>query len=184
VHTKHWHIRYHDFFIGRIPPGSRVLDVGCGRGELAYDIASRVPDVFVFGIDCEENNIKICKERFLQKNMPYGLGNALSDLPDEPFDVIVLSNVLEHIEERVEFLRVLDEKYNPGGILIRVRMFDRDWRVPLKKEVGFDYRLDETHCIGYTRGDFFDEIKKAGMIVLHHEIAWGEIWAAMTRQPR
>jgi 2-polyprenyl-3-methyl-5-hydroxy-6-metoxy-1,4-benzoquinol methylase/glycosyltransferase involved in cell wall biosynthesis len=184
IHTKHWHIKYHDFFIENTPPESRVLDLGCGIGALAYDIAEKVQGASVCGIDVDENNIRSCRERFRLKNIRYVHGDALSDLPDEHFDVIILSNVLEHIEKRVEFLRALDEKYKPGKILIRVPMFERDWRVPLKKEVGFDYRLDETHYIEYSRGDFFNEIKKAGMSVLHHEIAWGEIWAAVTGQPR
>jgi SAM-dependent methyltransferase len=142
------------------------------------------PDVFVFGIDSNENSIKICRENFALKNITYVHGDALTDLPDENFDVIVLSNVLEHIEKRVEFLRVLDEKYKPGKILVRVPMFERDWRVPLKKELGIDYRLDGTHYIEYTRSEFFDEVKNAGMSVSHHEIAWGEIWASVAKQSR
>jgi 2-polyprenyl-3-methyl-5-hydroxy-6-metoxy-1,4-benzoquinol methylase len=41
VHAKHRLTRYHDFFVERIRPGERVLDVGCGKGELAHDIAER-----------------------------------------------------------------------------------------------------------------------------------------------
>ncbi|MEW6068858.1 MAG: methyltransferase domain-containing protein [Nitrospirota bacterium] len=183
VHTKHWHIKYHDFFIENIPPRSRVLDVGCGIGALAYDIAMKVPDVFVYGVDVAENNIKVCKERFQLKNINYVHGDALNDLPDEKFDVIVLSNVLEHIEKRVEFLRVLSEKYKPRKILIRVPMFERDWRVPLKKELGVDYRLDSTHHIEYCQEEFFDELKSAGLTVIHYTIKWGEIWAEIVNLP-
>ena len=41
VHAKHRLTRYHDFFVERIHEGERVLDVGCGKGELAYDVAER-----------------------------------------------------------------------------------------------------------------------------------------------
>ena len=30
LHTKHRHMRYHDFFVARIHPGERGLDIGCG----------------------------------------------------------------------------------------------------------------------------------------------------------
>jgi cyclopropane fatty-acyl-phospholipid synthase-like methyltransferase len=159
------------------PPGSRVLDVGCGIGALAYDIAEKVPDVFVTGIDFDENNIRTAKEKFHLKNITYVRGDALTDLPEEQFDVIVLSNVLEHIERRITFLRVLNERYKPGRLLIRVPIFARDWRVPLKKEIGVDYRLDSTHYIEYLQEEFFDELRAAGLEVVHYTVRWGEIWA-------
>ncbi|MDH3664638.1 MAG: hypothetical protein OEU92_32260, partial [Alphaproteobacteria bacterium] len=41
LHTKHRHMRYHDFFVERIAAGDRVLDIGCGPGKLAFEVASR-----------------------------------------------------------------------------------------------------------------------------------------------
>ena len=35
VHAKHRLMRYHDFFVDRIRPGERVLDIGSGTGVLA-----------------------------------------------------------------------------------------------------------------------------------------------------
>ncbi len=37
VHAKHRLMAYHDFFVSRVAPGERVLDIGCGKAELAYD---------------------------------------------------------------------------------------------------------------------------------------------------
>jgi SAM-dependent methyltransferase len=39
IHVKHRLTRYHDFFVERIRPGERVLDVGCGNGAVSYDVA-------------------------------------------------------------------------------------------------------------------------------------------------
>ena len=50
VHVKHRLMKYHDFFVERISPGERVLDVGCGYGAVAYSVASRAGAVVV-GID-------------------------------------------------------------------------------------------------------------------------------------
>ena len=46
IHVKHRLTLYHDFFVDRIHAGERVLDVGCGKGELAYDIAERTAPRF------------------------------------------------------------------------------------------------------------------------------------------
>ena len=49
--------------------------------------------------------------------------------------------------------------------------------VPLKKELGLDYRLDATHYVEYRQEDFRQEMDDAGLRVEHCDIKWGEIWA-------
>ena len=177
IHTKHKHIKYHDFFIRNISEGSRILDVGCGYGALAYDIALKVSGSIIYGIDINQENIDIAKKRFSRENINFVLGDALSDLPDKKFDVIMLSNVLEYIEHRVDFFKKLKNKYKPKKFLIRVPIFERDWRVPLKEELCIDYRLDPTHFIEYKQEEFWKEIKDAGLNIKHYQIKLGEIWA-------
>ena len=41
LHPKHRILGYHDFFVARIRPGQRVIDLGCGVGALAASIAER-----------------------------------------------------------------------------------------------------------------------------------------------
>lgn len=177
VHAKHRLTDYHKFFIDNIPEGSKVLDIGCGIGALASDIAENVPNVKVFGIDLNEKNIDIAKQKYNFENLRFIIGDATKDLPDEKFDVIVLSNVLEHIEKRQQLLEQIKEIYKPELFLIRVPMYDRDWRVPLMDEIGFDYRLDNTHFIEYTFDRFEYEIEQSGLNIESYKINWGEIWA-------
>ena len=94
IHTKHRHTNYHRFFIENLKPGEEVLDIGCGNGFLAYDMVTHVRDVSVVGIELNEANIKLAKERYQHPNLKFICGNALKDLPQEEFDVIVFSNVL------------------------------------------------------------------------------------------
>jgi len=51
--------------------------------------------------------------------------------------------------------------------------------VPLKQELGLDYRLDPTHHIEYTRENFEEEVRQAGLEIAHIEMRWGEIWAEL-----
>ncbi len=94
-----------------------------------------------------------------------------------PFDAVILSNVLEHLPNRSQFLREMVERLRPSRILLRVPVFERDWRVPLKQELGIDYRLDPTHLAEYTLESFAAEMADAGLDVIHQEARWGEIWA-------
>jgi len=176
VHTKHRHTRYHDFFIHRIGSGEKVLDVGCGIGALAYDIAQQTGAVVV-GIDLNERNLDQARTRFSHPNVSYVHGDVLDADLAQHFDSLVLSNLLEHLEHRVDFLRELVKKTAPRQVLLRVPSFERDWRVPLKQELGMDYRLDSTHFTEYTLEGFGHEIEAAGLAVAHQECRWGEIWA-------
>jgi 2-polyprenyl-3-methyl-5-hydroxy-6-metoxy-1,4-benzoquinol methylase len=176
VHTKHRHMRYHDFFVNRVKAGERVLDIGCGIGAVAYDIAEKA-GAQVVGIDQNEAYITQARQRYHHLGVRYVLGDALKDLPGERVDVVVLSNVLEHLPERPQFLRRVGQAVHPKRFLIRVPMFERDWRVPLKKELGVEWRLDLTHETEYTLEEFEQEIKAAGLVIAYKEIRWGEIWA-------
>lgn len=176
VHTKHRHINYHQFFIDNLHPGESVLDIGSGNGFLAYDMATQVENVEVTGVELSEVNYKYALENYRSVNLQFIHGDALRDLPDKIFDVVTLSNVLEHIEHRVEFLEKVLEKIDPKRLILRVPMFERDWRVPLKEELEMDYRLDGTHFIEYRQEEFFAELEEARLKPLHSEFRWGEIW--------
>ena len=182
VHPKHWHTGYHDFFVQRLRPGERVLDIGCGYGALAYDMAKK--GAKVTGIDMNEKNISVAREKFAHDNLIFILGDVNRDVPNEGVDTIVMSNVLEHLDNRVEFLKGVQHKLNPDRWLIRVPMFERDWRVPLMEELGVDYRLDDTHFIEYRKVEFHNELLAAGLRPSYIEYIWGEIWCEARSEAR
>ncbi|MBU1863211.1 MAG: class I SAM-dependent methyltransferase [Candidatus Omnitrophica bacterium] len=179
LHTKHKHSNYHQFFIHNVNPGERVLDIGCGNGFLSYDIVTHVSNVTITGIDLNEKNIAHAQKQYYHPRLTFIHGDAQKDLPHETFDVVTLSNVLEHIDDRVHFLKKIEHCLKPKRILIRVPCFERDWRVPLKKEIGVDYRLDQTHCIEYTKGAYVEEMKEAALTVVYCECCWGELWSVV-----
>lgn len=176
THTKHAHTHYHDFFVERIASGERVLDIGCGKGELTHDIAERAGAV-VIGIDHRAEPIEAAKEQFAHERVTYLQDAAETYEPDTPFNTVILSNVLEHLRDRAMLLRHLTECTKARHFLLRVPVFERDWRVPLRKEVGAEWRLDETHEIEYTLESFAQEMEDADLVTRHQEVRWGEIWA-------
>jgi len=52
------------------------------------------------------------------------VGDALEALPDEKFNIVILSNVLEHLPDRSQFLQRVQETLKPNRILIRVPVFE------------------------------------------------------------
>ncbi|MCZ6679502.1 MAG: class I SAM-dependent methyltransferase, partial [Candidatus Poribacteria bacterium] len=78
-----------------LKPGARLLDVGCGKAFLLYDLTQAVPGVEVRGVDISEYAIAHAKEEvrpFLE------VANA-AELPfaDDSFDLVISLNTLHNL---------------------------------------------------------------------------------------
>jgi 2-polyprenyl-3-methyl-5-hydroxy-6-metoxy-1,4-benzoquinol methylase len=175
IHPKHRLMKYHDFFCKNIDANESVLDIGCGNGFLTSDVA-KCTCGRVVGIDINKDNIDFAKNHYRANNIAFICGDVKTDIEQAHFDAVILSNVLEHLPERAKFLRQVLEKVSPSKFLLRVPMYEREWMVPLKEELGIDYMLDATHKIEYTQEQFFQELGAAGLAPETWEIRWGEIW--------
>lgn len=178
LHPKHRLMRYHQFFVNNITSEESILDIGCGNGALSYDLAQKAKKVL--GIDILWKSINKAKGCFKRNNLSFIMGDAVSYDFGVQFDVIVLSNVLEHIDDRVNFL--IKIKSLAPKILIRAPMLNRDWLTLYKKELGVEYRLDKTHRIEYTIKAFKEEIQKAGLYLESYSFQFGEIWSVVKRK--
>lgn len=176
VHAKHRLIGYHEFFVERVQPGERVLDVGCGKGELAFDLATRV-GAFVTGIDRSRASIDFARIHYANEKLEFIEADALLWLPEGVYDAVVLSNVLEHIAPRVELLRRLIATTGATRLLIRVPSRERDWTVPLRRELGISHFSDPTHETEYTVDQLRAELDEAGLRLDELVQRWGELWA-------
>lgn len=176
VHPKHRLTRYHDFFVDRIDPGSRVLDIGCGYGAVARSIATRVPNSTVVGVELDQGRLGQARSGEVPANLSFVEADARRNLPAGPWNVIVLSNILEHIEDRVGFLRDVVRQAAPDKILIRVPLFERDWKLPLRRELGIGYFSDAEHFIEHRLEELRDEVLAAGLKPVETITLWGEIW--------
>jgi SAM-dependent methyltransferase len=175
-HPKHRLTNYHQFFIDRIPESARVLDVGCGYGAVARSIARARPQASVVGIDYDENRLGQAMVADNPPNLQFVLGDATRSVPEGAWDAIVLSNVLEHISDRVGLLRALKEKTGARQFLIRVPLFERGWQMALRRELGVNYYSDPDHKIEHRIAEFEKEMEAAGIVILELKTTWGEIW--------
>jgi len=184
MHPKHRLMRYHDFFCKNVGLNESVLDIGCGNGFLTSDVA-KCTRGRVVGIDMNRESIEFAKKHYGAANIEYLCDDVnTGSIGQSHFDVVILSNVLEHLPNRAGFLEQVREKVRPTKFLIRVPMYEREWMVPLKAELGIEYMLDATHKIEYTQNQFFEELCAAGLSPESCEIGWGEIWCrAVSARP-
>jgi SAM-dependent methyltransferase len=182
VHPKHHIIRYKEWFLENIKPHWTVLDIGCNTGMMPFLLAEKVG--FVYGIEVVEHHLATATKDHSRPNIEYICADATTyDYSQcRPIHCVTLSNVLEHVEHRLEFLRRLLGQVqwaDPGHkrFLIRVPAIDRDWIVLYKKEMGIEYRSDRTHYTEFTAAQLQEELTQTGITARKVEVRFGEIYA-------
>ena len=81
-----------------------VLDLGCNTGDLTYQISTCVKNVV--GIDFNSAHIVKARKTYIQENIQFIHGEVIEYLQQnsQRFDVMILSHILEHIENPESFL--------------------------------------------------------------------------------
>lgn len=78
-----------------IKPGDKILDVGCGKGFLLYEITLLVPGIEVYGLDISGYAIEHGKEE-IKDSIQLGNANSLP-FTDEYFDLVYSLNTLHNL---------------------------------------------------------------------------------------
>lgn len=176
-HPKHRLTKYHDFFIENIDDNSKVLDLGCGYGYVAWQVAEKKTKSKIVGVDRVKSKINFANKEYNLPNLSFICDDVLDANFSDQYDVIILSNIYEHLDERINFIRMLIKNCNPKKILFRIPDFKRSWFLPLKKELGVNYFSDDEHFIEPSFEEFKNEVEAAGLKVAETKFLWGEIWS-------
>ena len=100
-----------------IPPGSRVLDLGCGSGEIASHLAARGDTVW--GVDVNAAALAQAAAHFADTRVADLEEAELVDLfPGLRFDVVLFADVLEHVREPWSLLQAARAVLAPGGAVV------------------------------------------------------------------
>ncbi|MBU1169526.1 MAG: methionine biosynthesis protein MetW [Proteobacteria bacterium] len=86
-----------------IQPGSRVLGLGCGEGDLLYALKTRKA-VEERGIEISEKKVRACIEKGLSV-IQGDINLELADYPDNSFDYVVLSQTMQQVYAPPELIR-------------------------------------------------------------------------------
>jgi SAM-dependent methyltransferase len=171
IHPKHlFDSRRKTILHDILPSGARVLDLGSGVGTDCIALA-RQGAVRVIGIEGNEKNIGIARERsraagvdveFLQLD----LETERLPFPDDLFDAVNFTNVLEHLDNRVGILRELKRvKKDDGIVVLSVPNSDTSWKRSLRS-AGIDSRDDPDHKTEYDARTLQQELEDAGLRIV------------------
>ena len=114
----------------QIKSGDRVLELGCGFGMDALELAKRTPtSVTIMGADIDETKLTYAEAFVRQSRLTDRVqvskqdGNALTFKADQ-FDCVRSERVLQHIPDQEQFCREIVRVTKPGG---RIVILDTDW---------------------------------------------------------
>lgn len=112
-----------------LEPGERLLDVGCGTGDVAVDLATDVsPGGRVLGVDASDAMLDAARRRAGAAGVDVGFrqGDALSlGEPDASFDACRAERALQWVDDVEGAVAELVRVLRPGG---RLSLIDTDWR--------------------------------------------------------
>jgi SAM-dependent methyltransferase len=114
----------------KLKKGDVAAEVGSGTGQFTIRMAKAIGEGGrVYAIDVEPRLLDVLAERAAEAGA-WGIVGLLAPdgggLPPEPVDVILLANVLHHIQDRTDYLRALGGRLKPGGRIAIVDFHDRD----------------------------------------------------------
>ena len=97
------------------PSPRRVLDLGCGAGLLANQLA--VLGHHITGLDTTAENLAVARAHDGTGTVTYEVGDACAlRYPDESFDVVCALDLLEHVTEPQQLIDEVGRVLKPGGL--------------------------------------------------------------------
>lgn len=152
----------------------RILDAGCGPGVFSFELARCFPAARITGVDIREENIEACRhmaEKIGSRNLKF-IAGSIEDLEsDEPFDLIVCVDILEHIADDAGALKSLYQAAAPGGILVlHVPALYR--RYPIWKKA-LNFHVESHVRRGYEPFEIQDKIRDAGFMIRDSGFTYG-----------
>ena len=98
-----------------VPPGSRILDIGCGNGSVATELAKR--GYSMVGIDLATSGVQIARQTCPDGRFELLAADKhiLENLATEPFDVVYSAEVIEHLYDPRSFMAGCYAATRSGG---------------------------------------------------------------------
>ncbi|MBI4699756.1 MAG: methyltransferase domain-containing protein [Deltaproteobacteria bacterium] len=157
------------------PGPRRILDVGCGTGELAQALAQRGHAVAAVGASAPRRPVPDFVAADLTQGLPLD--------PARRFDIVILADVLEHLPDPLRLLREASARLDEGGLVLVSLPNAVHWSVRAQVVLGrFDYTnrglLDRGHLRFFTRATAERLFADAGLAVAAHEttpIPWENV---------
>jgi 2-polyprenyl-3-methyl-5-hydroxy-6-metoxy-1,4-benzoquinol methylase len=104
------------FLLERVRAGEQVLDVGCGEGRFAAELAAAGAQVV--GIDVAEEPLRRARAKWPRLDLRTVGDDGGWQLPDASFDVVWAGETVEHVADTAGWLSEVRRVLRPGGRLL------------------------------------------------------------------
>lgn len=166
-HPKHWLWPEHKrFFLERVQPGMRVLDIGCGASAYLQWMAEAGADVTA--IDIDEPKVERARSIMSHPRLRFEVRDAMAWQPEERFDVVICSHVIEHLVGPVALLSAL--RRCAPRLLVGVPRIDSRWQKLMYRDLGLAWKDDEDHEREYTPELLTEQITDAGWRLVEMDV--------------
>jgi ubiquinone/menaquinone biosynthesis C-methylase UbiE len=102
--------------------GTKILDVGSGRGYISLLLAARNPQAEITGIDFSPMQVRAARKLSEERNLNhcrFSRGDAMKiNFPDESFDAVVSVGSIKHWPDGLKGLKEMYRVLRPGGSLM------------------------------------------------------------------
>ena len=154
-----------------VPPGSRVLDLGCGKGELlAHLIEQR--GCSGYGVEIDDSNLQACVARGVDV-IQLNLEDGLAMFADRSFDVVLQLQTLQHLRNTETMLRETARVGRMGIVSFPNfahwpnRLSVLRGRMPVTKALPYQW-YDTPNIRVSTCQDFQELAQRNGLRILQH----------------
>ena len=152
-----------------------LLDVGCGEGRHIFGVMQDYPLMKCIGIDMDHESIKIAEEGYdyfksiSHAGAEFLKGSAYNiPFPDNFFDLVICSEVLEHLHEYNDAVREMHRVLKPGGKLYA--SVPASWPEKICWNLSKDYQNQPGgHLRIFNQKKLVSEIQDEGFIFLSSE---------------
>lgn len=154
-----------------------VLDLGCKYGEISHFIAEKAK--LVIGIDYDKKAIAQANSNYQKENLKFVVDEAINyiEKQNHPFDVLILSHILEHLDDPKTFLKEHTQYFSK--IYIELPDFDKNLLNHYRRDVGNKLIFtDPDHISEFDRYELTDLITSCGLEIFQAEYIFGvqKLW--------
>jgi SAM-dependent methyltransferase len=106
----------------KIPRGANCLDVGCGGGDVTFELAHVAgPEGRVLGVDLDATKLELARREGSERrlsNIDFQVQDVTDWKPDQSFDVVYARFLLTHLPDPGALLSAVIPHLRPGGVFV------------------------------------------------------------------